>query len=370
MKTTGSIISITIIGILGIISLSCGRKNATNESEYQIDIAAIIDTPIESSLEELGYKGRTIQLETDSMSLLPAGSNVIGCMADNYFINGKMLLYRFSSTGKFLNTIGRLGNGPMEHSTLYSASFNASDSTIHLYTGNNRIIIWSIDGRPLKEISLQLEQNVTTAYVFTNGYWGETKHESNDNKDTVCIVWFDMEGIPVKTDNLISIDRMKDVSYYTVPMIFPMQDAYGYLSDYTSTLYKITPSDAIFLREFNMGKYGMDMNKIGDMEYRQQVKESTAQILDIRSGNEMTYTFLIIRKGRDLYGVILNNEGQCLYCQQIEDPRREGGILLSRESGLRVWPTYINGSTLYTLVADENVCDEENPSLLILTKGN
>ena len=75
-------------------------------------------------------------------------------------------LRKFDSTGTFVGTIGRRGQGPGEYQMLIGAHF-LGDGRLALYDGNNsRISTYSPSGEPLETWPLQLQMRMFTDNAF------------------------------------------------------------------------------------------------------------------------------------------------------------------------------------------------------------
>lgn len=114
--------------------------NVDNISEY-IDLSPIIED-----------NATIVQLETTDDCLISEIKKVV-YHSDNLFVSDKLnqKIYRFSSSGSFLNSIGKIGNGPGEYVSL--GDFNIIDSYVYIHDRDiNKIKRYSFDGGYIDDV--------------------------------------------------------------------------------------------------------------------------------------------------------------------------------------------------------------------------
>ncbi|MBO5267697.1 MAG: 6-bladed beta-propeller, partial [Muribaculaceae bacterium] len=98
--------------ILSVCLLMSGcRGNVKVTDGDRLCVDKILDTDIQCTMEDMGYKADVILLETSDSVLLP-NNPVIKYVSDSdIYISADRILYRFDNGGKFKNKIGRRGGG-------------------------------------------------------------------------------------------------------------------------------------------------------------------------------------------------------------------------------------------------------------------
>lgn len=144
-------------------------KKQSLEQERHIDTAATIPSIFYiNKLEEYEKKNIDIHaiatqvdyiaLETPENGLIPKSDTrveSISIAGDNIFIVSLNKVFRFSRSGKFLNTIGAMGNGPQEYVTLIDVVINRNKEEVIFYDGGRQaLIVYKYDGTFVRSVSL------------------------------------------------------------------------------------------------------------------------------------------------------------------------------------------------------------------------
>ena len=357
--------SITHSLLLLLLLCRCNSVHPVLQDKI-LDVETVLENPKENSLEQLGYKARVILLETPDDALLPKNSYITHVSDSDLLISGDRMLYRFGIDGKFKNTIGKIGQGPYEHSIVASTDVNSESGNIILYDGHKKIIEWSADGRPIKEVFLTSDQRIIKALYLNDNYWTEERINSKDNTEISQIVLFDGEGNRLREYPVYSNKLNGSISYSPAPIVRNTENGILYYNNYNNTLYQSNIDSTIELMNLNFGNYAQSADKINDMSYRRDTAETSAEILDIIfCDNEM---WLLLRKGNSLWGVIIDEEGLCRVSTPIDDPRQGGGISLSENNEVNFWPMCSLGDKLFGLA--DLMPDSESYDWLMGHVGN
>ncbi len=152
-------------------------------------------------LSELFSDFRAIPLETREECLIQ--NTMVELSEDEIFVGTQNFpkparLYRFDRNGKFLNEIGRPGNGPGEHSGYMQdfIHYHDKDSTI--------VVVWNADNPQLFNLQGQLLQiiqwpfhRLMDIYKLGNEKWfstGSAGGRPHSQKDSVLLVFYNNEG--------------------------------------------------------------------------------------------------------------------------------------------------------------------------------
>ena len=133
----------------------CKTKGAPSES------SSAIFSIIENSSEEF-FKNGTIEKivlpETSENSMIATVDQVAVADNGNIYIGdiySQKVIFEFDPNGVFINRFGKLGQGPSEYDSLMSFDIG-SDGRVYLLA-NNKIIVYSIDGKYEKECHINYQ---------------------------------------------------------------------------------------------------------------------------------------------------------------------------------------------------------------------
>lgn len=138
-----------VLGLGAFCLFSCIRE----KKEATIDLTGIGKNEQVVSAESIYSSIKFIPLETNEESVL-SSPNVFGMDDDNVLIWDKDEILRFDSNGKFLNRIGRLGNGYGEHGRINSANYDENEKTIYIGNVGGFIYKYDLDGNYLGQLQI------------------------------------------------------------------------------------------------------------------------------------------------------------------------------------------------------------------------
>lgn len=110
------IVEFVLIMLVIIASVSC------NDRSNMEDATPVVEVDLFNSIEELPMSSFidtliSVRLELSSPLFFGVTSEILFTDTNIYVVDEKQTkIFRFNSQGKFLNTIGKLGNGPGEFS--------------------------------------------------------------------------------------------------------------------------------------------------------------------------------------------------------------------------------------------------------------
>lgn len=341
---------IAIAGLLAVMLLcGCVGSNRKAFSDGVVDMNSLMDCSVKASFEALGYEPEMVALQTSDSCLLPANSHVIYATESDVFIAGKNRLYRFSLDGSFENTVGTMGQGPMEYTLIHCVSFNEKDSLVYLYDGSRRMLVYTMDDKALKQVSLETDGYVTMAYALPDGYWAEERNSEN-GKVTYSVVWFDADGRKTGKEELASFVETEAATYITAPVVKQLSDGrYFYYDAFSSAGYAISENSVEKAVTIDYGKFGADKEKLNDMSYREMYRDEFCEILDFYDDGGVM--LLLMVKGTEFRAAMIDEKsGDCLFCHTIGNPRRGGGIEICSDGKLSLWPSCFRNGILYGLI--------------------
>ena len=337
--------------------IGCNNSHPVLERDGDIDLEYVLDNTDDSNWKSIGYQFHPLVLETNDSCLLPQNSHIIYVSSNDIYITGNHIIYRFGIDGKFKNRIGQIGQGPMEHKYIYSVSIDEPTSSVHIFDGNKRIIVWTCDGQPVKEILLNSENSISALKYLQNIYIAEERI-FKENKANICISFIDSLGNEQRREEVFSPRSTEEWTYFPVPIIQQNRNELLYFSPFSNSLASITKDSITEKYRFNLGKYTPDANKINDADYRIQTGKGLTEVLDIIDGDGQI--FILAHKGMTLFAIIIDKStGENILSSTITDPRRGGGIALTDDSNIRLWPHYEQQNSIYSIIDINDMSDKE-----------
>ena len=133
---------------LVFLFFSCNRSNQCDLLEIPVDIDQNILLPLSEITEEI----TAIELElTDESMLSPNSVKRIIIYENEVFISNLHRIFVFDLKGKYIRSIGSLGQGPGEYSTLKSFALDEKNKRIFVASYMRKNILYDLNGKFLKE---------------------------------------------------------------------------------------------------------------------------------------------------------------------------------------------------------------------------
>lgn len=341
-------VQLFLISTILILYMGCNRHN-NNLNVVAIDDMA--DKTTDLSLDKFGYGIAGIALETSDSILLNGKSQIVHVSDSDIFVLSNSLVYRFDKFGKFKKILGKIGNGPGEHSLIVNVSFR--ENMIWLYVGNRRLICWDIDGLDSTVTDLNAEGWITCAYRVANGFVAEERMYGKDGSFGVYIDRFDDNGL--KTDScLVYENKNSSDSYQFSPVTYTCNDEICYYNPFLDNIFNINESAISESFAIYMGKLTPDRNSLNDMEYREKFRDTFLEILDLKEND--TDLFLLAVMDKKLYGGIYNKVDG-IFCSfgEVGLPWMNGGIRISEGIDCYVWPQFSEKNVFYSFAYPGNL---------------
>lgn len=217
-------------------------------------------------------------------------------------------------------------------------------------------------------------------YALLGGYWAEERN-SIDGKVSHGIVWFDANGRQTARKELFSFPDKEAASYFTAPIVKQISDnCYFYYDAFSCAGYEITGHNVNKVVTINYGDFGAEREKLNDMAYREQNRDTFCEVLDFNYDDNKI--ILLTVKGKTFKASIVDMaSGYSLFCHNINNPRRGGGVEIWNGSKQCIWPSYFKNGTMYGLTETSEIDHEilknkgvaidqdaeANPSLVIIS---
>lgn len=299
---------------------------------------------------------RIIPLETNDSSVLGRNSHIVYADEENFIICADMRIFRFSSDGKFLNTIGSRGNGPFEYTTLMGCGGMRGSNDVFILAGNNRIVFFHYDGTPKKEIILQYDGKIKSAMAYDDKIICEGRKYGKNGELNISILVFSLDGKLLSKYLSRSYEAMR-VTYQSTPVMYSKAGDVIYKNPYSEESYICLQDTFQSYIHYDTGKYRMDRESLENFEKRIDSNHPVMDIVDIQEDSELLYALIVLQQ--QLYGVVVNTStNQILFADHIQMPQKGGGIKVPGYEALCVWPTYIDSKDKKYCIAE--IIDNED----------
>lgn len=375
----------TFLAATTIITFLCSCSNRHKDAFFKEKIVTIEMNTLQEkglSISEIGYDINIIPLETTDSCLLKGNAHIIYASQHDIFISDGKIIFRFDNDGKFKNTIGIVGNGPMEHNAIFSASVDSKQNLVYIYNGNKKIITWDFSGKPVSETFIQTQDYIPSIFQLGDEFYTEERAWSTDKNMQILLTRFNMNGKRKESIKILDLNGITETDYYPASIISQKTDGYYYFNPYVSSLYRITNDTITVEYKFDFGNMNADQHQLGNMDYRKQHSEEYIEILDVMISSDNI--FLLYHLGNNIYSYVRNREnGDVLFHSDVINPRKGGGLKLCAESELCVWPHFSKNNDLYSLcnlsdydslpdivnIAESpyKIDDNSNPCVVIMT---
>ena len=147
-----------ILLLLVITLLGCS-SNKKQEMTSKLKIPVINLSKNVSSvpsllLSEVAEKLEIVPLEMTDESVLSDITEMQVTDHNIWIDHGReFYIYRFSRTGKFLNRIGSIGQGPGEYVNYLTFLVDEDKKEVYIFSTNNGVLVYDFEGRFKKKIS-------------------------------------------------------------------------------------------------------------------------------------------------------------------------------------------------------------------------
>lgn len=237
-----------IVSSLGLLLWGC-RERTSHNSNIMTPSVEFVDERSYTPFADAITSVELIPIETDDQHLL--GDNVYLYLSPNGFLladkqNAK--LNRYSIDGKFLNTVGRRGNGPGEYRGI--SDIQVLGDQIHVYDDPERELVFSLDGELLENNKQDLgfhSFRTSSGILSYYGYGAKKRYRviyqrEKDGKEF---------GFLESDSKLLALTLDNDV-------FAPSADGgVVFVDSYSPTIYKFYNEEVTPYLSFNLGRYSI-----------------------------------------------------------------------------------------------------------------
>jgi hypothetical protein len=259
IKSSKIIPQIVLTATLMIHLISCLNQRPDKKAEindvkpypYIIDISEGFKNSSKIRLSDIADSIKYIVLSKEREVII--GSFPFMQMTESdYYLQFRGLIYRFDLSGKFLNTIGKIGRGPEEY--LSGSLFTINPSSEIIYVKRNYMhdyISYNSSGAFIGNVSLKKSDNIwefnclsDSVFMYTFQY---SFMKDKSLEDVILCGLFNKNGTRIQVIEHPAKNAPSDVnmSRFATPLPFFTFYNYDVVLNYVDTIYKIT-KDSIF----------------------------------------------------------------------------------------------------------------------------
>lgn len=284
-----------IVSFLGLLLWGCRERTSHNSNTLTPSVDFVDErsyTPFADAITSV----ELIPVETDDQHLL--GDNVYIYLSPNGFLladkqNAK--LNRYSAEGKFLNTIGRRGNGPGEYRGI--SDIQVLGNHIHVYDDPERELVFSMDGELLGSHKKDLGFHSFRTSSGILSYYGY-----GAQKGYRLIYQSEKDG---KESGFLELDSKLLALTLDYDVFAPSVDGGVVIIDsYSPTIYKFYNEKVTPYLSFNLGRYSIreSFYTAGDafLAAEELFASNYGIIIGYSESNEYKFVQLMLKdQGRD-----------------------------------------------------------------------
>ena len=168
--------SLLLIGVFVLLGCSSNKKQEpiSKSGVPVINLSEDVSTVPSLLLSESAEKLEIVSLEMTDQSMLGEIRRIQVTDHNIWIDHGReFYIYRFSRTGKFLNKIGSIGQGPGEYTTYSTFLVDEDKKEVYIIANTNGVLAYDFEGnfkRKIVDIQtiLQLFSSVYDQYILNN----------------------------------------------------------------------------------------------------------------------------------------------------------------------------------------------------------
>lgn len=148
--------SLLLIGVFVLLGCSSNKKQEpiSKSGIPMINLSEDVSTVPSLLLSEAAEKLEIVPLEMTDESVLSDITEMQVTDHNIWIDHGReFYIYRFSRTGKFLNRIGSIGQGPGEYVNYLTFLVDEDKKEVYIFSTNNGVLVYDFEGGFKKQIS-------------------------------------------------------------------------------------------------------------------------------------------------------------------------------------------------------------------------
>lgn len=300
---------ISAVGIL-LLTGACSNAPKSGSASTTIDIENGMNHLVELKMSDIAKEIRYVPLETNDSSLVGRDPSIKLLKDKILVMTGKQALLFDKETGKYLCSVGHIGEDPAGYSG--TACWIGSDGLLYFFRQPNQLVQYDQNGKFVGKISLQDTKgnaNIRNAFGFydisDNGIIGHCSNLMGDDPNT--LIFYDKSGTrqdsllnkvapltPKSTEDILSFeirkgkekygniggiimvkyqDQSQVASFPAAPVLWKSGKETRFKELFTDTIYTVKGNRLEPYLAFNTGKWHWPV------EERNSVEKNEDQIL-------------------------------------------------------------------------------------------
>jgi len=186
-----------LIAVVMLLAQGCQEQTRDGGNKLQsakiIDLTEVFGNVRDYKLSDIANSFELISLETIEANLLTGRPLKIINTHGQFFIDSKSIIYRFSEEGKFLNSIGSIGRGPKEYTSLLDYDVS-EDGSLIIILAPRKVLIYSDFGEMITSFAVESG----TQKVATNENTIITYKDNFTKTGSTSFCFYDFNGRQIK----------------------------------------------------------------------------------------------------------------------------------------------------------------------------
>lgn len=359
MKTNYSLCLFVSLCTMTTAIFSC--KNTLRTENNYISVSRAFDTNITGRVEEHSKSISLIPLETNDTILIGSNPIVKLISDDDIIIESDRRLYRFDKNGRFVNYIGRPGQGPDEYVSPGGVSYNDTDSCLYLF--NRALQKWTLDGRLETTVQFDELYNLNSISILKpDTLLAIRRNYTGDGMLSQFIQYYTINGDFISECEFQSDSLKMDIAMFASPEHHRLDDAYLFRNEWGNEIYNITPNGISLFLNLDFGRHNPD--RLVYQDGYQRDKHLSKDIANIKScyiSKDLVWVNYIMDE--KLNNLLVDKANNIIHHTVSEnDYIVPDGLRLYEE--LNFWPTYIDTkSRLYSILQPGELSEQQLENL-------
>lgn len=337
---------------------SCSRRT---DIPY-IDLTGIDDSECEVSSEELFSSIRYVPLETNDSCLL-RNPSVFAIDEDNVLIWDEEIM-RFSIDGKFLNRIGKRGNGHGEHGMIISANYNGAKKEVYIGTPGGVIYRYGLEGDYIGRMTVADRNEALQTVRFSEPLGGlvcEMRRYTNQGLD-VSLKTVTLDNEVKSSYTVYSDNRHVDTNFFKSGMLRDYCNGVLFMLPFDDRVFLLTEDSVSEYMVLDRGDYSPDREMVEDCAHIEEL-ERTKYIID-NMVMTLEHLYLQVSCDQGCRKVLVNRSfGKVIHNRYYRDSEKHSQIRLDDFADVTFWPWVSSEGWLVDLLPVEDFSADDLETL-------
>lgn len=258
-------------------------------------------------------------------------------------------IYHYSREGKYLNRIGRYGNGHAEYGQILSVSCDTINREVYVSTLASEVYIYTFEGKFVRNYKMRTDDNEkikSTCYSHSHGLMVELQ-QCNGTEYNVLVATLNVDGDIINRELIYSDNLEFPISRESTSEMYPYGDGVKVKLEYSGILFCVG-DDKHSPVELTYGKQIPDRRMIEDASMKNILMNEYVQILDVKESYK--YLYFVLYKKRNMRCAVYDKQSKTfVFSQNGLNPKLGEGIIL-QNIDKRFWPTWTCGNLSASII--------------------